>query len=97
MKTNTVTVESNELTHVLLTEAEVAAVRDILVEQLDVQPTQITPAAFIDADLNADSLDKVEIVMKLEECFNVTITDDSAETVKSVEDICDVLAKALGR
>ncbi len=97
MKTNSVIVETNELTHALLTDVEVAAVRDILVEQLDVQAAQVTPAALIDADLGADSLDKVEIVMKLEERFGVTITDDSAETVKSVEDICDVLAKTLGR
>jgi acyl carrier protein len=97
MNANTQAVEQNGLNHTLLTEAEVAAVRDILVEQLDVKSAQVTPGALIEADLGADSLDKVEIVMKLEEHFGVTITDDSAESVRSVEDVCAVLAKALGR
>jgi acyl carrier protein len=97
MNANIGLTERNQNTNALLSEAEVAAVREILAEQLDVERAQITPEAVIDADLGADSLDKVEIVMKLEERFNVTITDEIAETVKSVEDLCEALAKALGR
>lgn len=97
MNANIGSTERNQNTNALLSEAELAAVREILAEQLDVERAQITPEAVIDADLGADSLDKVEIVMKLEERFNVTITDEIAETVKSVEDLCEALAKALGR
>lgn len=97
MNANIGSTERNQNTNALLSEAEVATVREILAEQLDVERAQITPEAVIDADLGADSLDKVEIVMKLEERFNVTITDEITETVKSVEDLCEALAKALGR
>lgn len=80
-----------------LTDAEYAAVQEILMEQLDVAREQVTPAALVDADLSADSLDKVEIVMKLEERFDVTIADDVAEPVRTVEDLCEALATTLGR
>lgn len=59
-------------------------VKDIIVEQLGVNPDEVTPdASFID-DLGADSLDTVELVMALEEEFDAEIPDEDAENLKSV-------------
>ena len=80
-----------------LTDAEFTAAQDILIDQLGIERDQITSDADIEADLGADSLDKVEIVMKAEERFSVTIPDDQAEPVRTVEDLCTLLAKLLGR
>ena len=61
-------------------------VREIIVEQLDVNVDEVVPeAAFID-DLGADSLDLVELVMHMEEEFNVEIPDDDAENIRTVQD-----------
>ena len=81
----------------MLTEKETAAIESILMEQLAVKRDQITPEARIQEDLGADSLDIVEITMKLEEEFGVTIPDETAEAVQSVEDIHETLTKLLGR
>ncbi len=59
-------------------------VKDIIVEQLGVKKEQVTEnASFID-DLGADSLDTVELVMALEEAFNIEIPDEEAEKIKTV-------------
>jgi acyl carrier protein len=59
-------------------------VKDIIVEQLGVNPDEVTPdASFID-DLGADSLDTVELVMALEEEFDAEIPDEEAENLKTV-------------
>ncbi|MBE0544956.1 MAG: acyl carrier protein [Verrucomicrobia bacterium] len=81
----------------LLTQAEVAALEQILAEELEVRIEQLTPEAQLKADLGADSLDLVSIVMRVEERFNVTVTDEQAEGVQTVEDLCATLAKVLGR
>lgn len=61
-------------------------VRTIIIEQLDVNADEVVPeAAFID-DLGADSLDLVELVMHMEEEFNVEIPDDDAENIRTVGD-----------
>lgn len=61
-------------------------VREIIVEQLGVNPEQVTPdATFVD-DLGADSLDTVELVMALEEEFSLEIPDEDAEKITSVKD-----------
>jgi acyl carrier protein len=62
-------------------------VKDIIVEQLGVKAEQVTPEAkFID-DLNADSLDTVELVMAFEEEFSVQVPDEDAEKLMSVGDV----------
>ena len=62
-------------------------VKDIIVEQLGVDPERVTPeASFID-DLGADSLDIVELVMAMEECFNIEIPDEDAEKLRTVADV----------
>ncbi len=81
----------------LLTDKETATVREMLCRELDVAPEQLEPDAALDADLGADSLTKVEIIMALEDEFGVTVPDDLAEGVQTVNDVFVVLAKVLGR
>jgi acyl carrier protein len=60
--------------------------KKIVVEQLGVDEADVKPeASFVD-DLNADSLDLVELIMSLEEEFSVEISDEDAEKIKSVGD-----------
>ena len=59
-------------------------VRDILVEQLDVEEDKVTMEASITDDLGADSLDVVDLVMSLEEEFDVEIPDAQVENIKAV-------------
>jgi len=62
-------------------------VKDIIVEQLGVNPEQVTPAASFIEDLGADSLDTVELVMAFEEEFSVEVPDDDAEKLQTVGDV----------
>jgi acyl carrier protein len=61
-------------------------VKSIVAEQLSVEADQVTPAANFQNDLNADSLDVVEMVMALEEAFDIEIPDEAAEEIKTVQD-----------
>ncbi|NBX69088.1 MAG: acyl carrier protein [Proteobacteria bacterium] len=62
-------------------------VKSIIVEQLGVDMETVTPeASFID-DLGADSLDIVELVMTMEEEFDLEIPDEDAEKIKTVNDV----------
>jgi acyl carrier protein len=63
-----------------------AKVKEIIVDQLGVNPDEVVDkASFID-DLGADSLDTVELVMAFEEAFNAEIPDEDAEKLKTVGD-----------
>ncbi|ABK19131.1 acyl carrier protein [Syntrophobacter fumaroxidans] len=66
---------------------------DIIANQLGVDKEIITPEANVVDDLGADSLDVVELVMALEEAFDVEIPDEDAESIRTVKDIFDYLAK----
>ncbi|WP_041933140.1 acyl carrier protein [Gloeothece verrucosa] len=59
-------------------------VKKIVVDQLDVEPEAVTPDASFANDLNADSLDTVELVMALEEEFEIEIPDEEAEKLDTV-------------
>src|SRR3712207_7469496 len=61
-------------------------VKDIIVEQLGVNPEQVTPEAKFIEDLGADSLDTVELVMAFEEEFGIDVPDEEAEKLLSVGD-----------
>lgn len=61
-------------------------VKEIIVEQLGVEPSQVTDRAKFVDDLGADSLDTVELVMALEEEFSIEIPDEEAEKIVSVVD-----------
>jgi acyl carrier protein len=65
--------------------------------QLQVSREQIKPEAGIIADLGADSLDMVEIAMKAEEEFSLTLPDEEAEKIVTVDDLYEAVGKLLGR
>jgi len=66
-------------------------VKNIIVEQLGVDVESVTPeASFID-DLGADSLDIVELVMTMEEEFDLEIPDEDAEKIKTVSDVSNYI------
>ena len=60
---------------------------DIIANQLGIDRGDVTPEASVVDDLGADSLDVVELIMALEEEFNLEIPDEEAEKIKSVNDI----------
>ncbi|MDR0645568.1 MAG: acyl carrier protein [Elusimicrobiota bacterium] len=72
-------------------------VKNIIVEQLGVEPEQVKPEAQFVNDLGADSLDTVELIMALEEEFDIEIPDEQAEKIKTVgealQHIIDKVAK----
>jgi acyl carrier protein len=72
-------------------------VKNVIVDQLGVNPEQVTASANIAEDLGADSLDQVELIMALEEEFEIEITDEEAEKpeVATVGGIIDALEKRL--
>jgi acyl carrier protein len=73
------------------------AIRDVAVEVLSVEPDAVTEGARFKEDLDADSLDLVELVMGLEERFDVTIPEEDLEGVATVGQAVDlVLSKANG-
>ncbi|MBO1005249.1 acyl carrier protein [Pseudogracilibacillus auburnensis] len=61
-------------------------VKEIIVEQLDVEESEITMEASFRDDLEADSLDVVELVMELEDEFDLEIADEEAENINTVGD-----------
>jgi len=72
-----------------------AKVKNIIVEELDVDLAEVTAeASFID-DLGADSLDTVELIMKFEEEFDIEISDDEAGNLKTVGQAIEHLKKKL--
>lgn len=62
-------------------------VRELLVDQLDVEEDVVTMEANIQSDLGADSLDIVDLVMSLEEEFDCEIPDEEIENIKTVGDV----------
>ncbi len=68
-------------------------VKQIISEQLGVDEAEITSSASFVDDLGADSLDQVELVMALEEAFDLQIPDDDAEKIHTVQDAFDYIDK----
>ncbi|MCI5904841.1 MAG: acyl carrier protein [Oscillospiraceae bacterium] len=62
-------------------------VKELIVDQLDVDEDKVTPGANIQDDLGADSLDVVDLVMSLEEEFDIEIPDEAVENIKTVGDV----------
>jgi acyl carrier protein len=71
-------------------------VKNIIVEQLGVNADQVTPAAKFIEDLGADSLDTVELIMALEEEFNIEVPDDAAEKLLTVGDVTKYIEENQG-
>ncbi|GIV38900.1 MAG: acyl carrier protein [Thermonema sp.] len=61
--------------------------RDILSEKLGIQPASVTPEAHLVKDLGIDSLDYIEIIMELEQVYNMSIPETDSEHFKTVEDV----------
>jgi acyl carrier protein len=71
-------------------------VKEIICEQLNVSAEDVVPeASFVD-DLGADSLDQVELIMAMEEEFDISIPDEDAEKIVTVKDALDYIKKASG-
>ena len=70
-------------------------IKKIICEQLDVAEKDVVPeASFVD-DLGADSLDQVELIMAMEEEFDVSIPDEDAEKIGTVQNAIDYIKKAI--
>lgn len=67
--------------------------RKIIADQLSVDEDEVVPEASFIEDLNADSLDLVELIMTLEEEFNIKISDEDAEKIQTVQDAMDYLTE----
>lgn len=68
-------------------------VKQIVAEQLGVDEDQVTPEASFMDDLGADSLDTVELVMALEEEFDIEISDEDAEKIQTVQNAIDYISE----
>jgi acyl carrier protein len=73
--------------------ALVEKVKQIIAEQLGVEEAEVTPSSSFIDDLGADSLDTVELVMALEENFDLEIPDEAAEKIRTVQDAVDYIEK----
>lgn len=72
-------------------------VKKIICEQLDVSEADVVPTASFVDDLGADSLDQVELIMAMEEDFEISISDEDAEKIVTVQDAIDYVTKALAK
>ena len=67
--------------------------KQIIIEQLGVDESEVTPNASFTEDLGADSLDTVELVMSFEEAFKIHISEDDAEKTRTVKEAIEYLEK----
>ena len=72
------------------------AIREVAVEVLSVEPDQVTEVARFKEDLDADSLDLVELVMGLEERFDIEVPEDDLEGVTTVGQAVDLVLTKVG-
>ena len=79
-----------------MTEAEIEAkVKEIVAEQMGVDKSEITRETSFTNDLNADSLDTVELVMEFEDEFETSIPDEQAEKIQTVGQAIDFIKQSL--
>jgi acyl carrier protein len=71
-------------------------VKQIIVDKLGVEETEVTPEASFTQDLGADSLDTVELIMEFEKEFNISIPDDQAEKILTVGQAVEYLEANAG-
>lgn len=67
----------------------------VIVEQLDVAREQCIPAASFINDLGADSLDLMELIMKMEERFGVSISDEDLQNIRTIKNVIDFIKKTV--
>ncbi|MCK9329372.1 MAG: acyl carrier protein [Candidatus Cloacimonetes bacterium] len=68
-----------------------AKVKELIVEKLGVEESEVVSGARFIEDLGADSLDTVELIMKFEDEFNIEIPENEAETIRTVQDAIDYI------
>lgn len=68
-------------------------VRDIISQELNIQKDKIKLESRLSEDLGLDSIDAVELIMKLEEDYNISISDDEIKNVKTVSELVDYVNK----
>ena len=68
-------------------------VKAIFVDKLGVEESQVTPEASFTADLNADSLDTVELIMEFEKEFGISIPDEDTTKINTVQDVIAYIEK----
>ena len=68
-------------------------VKAIIVDKLGVEESQVTPEASFTADLNADSLDTVELIMEFEKEFGISIPDEDTQNINTVNDVIEYIEK----
>mgnify|MGYP003462816481 FL=1 len=68
-------------------------VKAIIVDKLGVVESQVTPEASFTADLNADSLDTVELIMEFEKEFGISIPDEDTQNINTVNDVIEYIEK----
>lgn len=79
-----------------MTEQEIESkVKAIIVDKLGIEESQVTAEANFQADLNADSLDTVELIMEFEKEFNITIPDEDTQKISTVGDAIAYVKEAL--
>lgn len=66
-------------------------VRDIIASTLKLDPSKVTLEASLEHDLGADSLDAVEVIMALEDEFDMSVDDDALQTIKTVQDLVEYI------
>ncbi len=74
----------------------VKKVKDIIVDKLGVEPSEVTETANFTNDLGADSLDTVELLMEFEKVFGIKIPDEETANIATVKDAVDKVAEKLG-
>jgi acyl carrier protein len=81
-----------------MAESTYEVVRQALADQLNLDPSAIAPESLISDDLGADSLDAVELILALEERYELSIEADDAESLRTVGDVVDLIdrLKAIG-
>jgi acyl carrier protein len=74
----------------------VKKVKNIIIEKLDVDESEVTPEANFKNDLGADSLDTVELIMEFEREFEINISDEDAEKITTVGEAINYLQQHIG-
>ncbi|MBO4427453.1 MAG: acyl carrier protein [Bacteroidales bacterium] len=74
----------------------VKKVKEIIVDKLGCEPSEVTESANFTNDLGADSLDTVELLMEFEKVFGVKIPDEETNTIATVKDAIDKVEEKLG-
>jgi len=75
---------------------DLSTIQNIISEVLSCDPQTVTPEKNFETDLGADSLDRIEIIMRLEDALNIAIPDQEAESILTVGDAIEKINKLIG-